>query len=79
VILDVVPPLNPVREPSDRPQSAQRPANPRPGGYLKLSTVTRHHLDVALRRYEALHAFYGDGLTCAETAERFGYTPADRW
>src|SRR3954447_10704962 len=41
-------------------------------------TLARRFLEPANsthRQYEALRAFFGDGLSSAEAARRFGYTP----
>jgi transposase len=51
--------------------SAPPPPGPRPE-----AEFFRHPSNVAQRRYEALRAHLYEGLSQAETAERFGYTPA---
>ena len=41
-------------------------------------TLSRHFLEPTNsthRQYEALRAYYVEGLTSVEVAERFGYTP----
>src|SRR6266550_4006157 len=53
-------------------QSAKDPQRPaRPGGEFFLRPQAPAH-----RRYEALRAYLAEGLSAAEAAARFGYTPA---